>query len=518
MNKLIIKVVCVLNILLLLALTACSSEKNTANKPTDSKVSDISSETDTSSENNSSTGQNKPTVDPEILKKYSYMPVISEKMPSINIVTNDGSFDFVTKYDREDKMQDLIDYVGATVSVGNCEDEFLLNSVEAEVKVRGNYTLNYEKKPIRIKFSKKQSVLGLNSGKKFKNWVLLADWKDLSMLNNATSFYLGNTILGSDGFYTTDYRNVEVYINGTYWGVYLLAEQQEVKDGRFSVPEVEDGYMNTDIGYMFEYDSYYTEERDMPNGSGDPTFEISYGDAPYTQGGYTVKSDINSAEQLQFIRNYLENVFLISYSAVTNGQYMRFNSDFSDITTSDFTSPKDTVGAVIDLQSLVDTYILNEIACDSDIAWSSFYISVDMSKEGEKKLIFEAPWDFDSAFGMKKKFTATEGLFAAQSANPWLSLLANEDWFVEMVKEKWLELCSAEVPEKSLELIQKQKTVYEQYYKNNYERWPNRILKGNGEVTNELNSYKTQGEAADYLYSWLNRRYMYLYEKWGRHD
>jgi hypothetical protein len=138
-----------------------------------------------------------------------------------------------------------------------------------------------------------------------------------------------------------------------------------------------------------------------------------------------------------------------------------------------------------------------------------------MTKEGKHKLTFEAPWDFDSAFGMKKNFTSTEGLFAATSKNPWLSLLANEDWFIDMVKDKWNEICDAQIPQKSLELINKQKTVYEQYYKKNYERWPNRILKGNGEVTNVLNTYKTQAQAADYLYNWLSKRYEFLNKTWG---
>lgn len=513
MKNLIIKILSVINIITVLFLVGCSSDTTADDSSSVASNSSISSEVQSNDSN--SNVNNKPQIDQEVLEKYSYIPVISEQMPVINIVTNDGSFDFVTNYKREDKMQGLIDYVDATVSIGNCDDELVLDSIPAEVKVRGNYTLNYEKKPIRIKFSKKQSVLGLHKGEKYKNWVLLADWKDLSMLNNATSFYLGNTILGSDGYYTTDYRNVEVYINDTYWGVYLLAEQQELKDGRFSAPEADDDYMGTDIGYMFEYDSYYTEERDMPDGSGDPTFEISYGDAPYTQGGYTVKSDIYCAEQLEFIKNYVEDVFMISYAAVKNHNYLAFTEDFTDFVSSNHNNAKDVVGEVIDLQSLVDTYILNEIACDSDIAWSSFYLSVDMTKEGKHKLTFEAPWDFDSAFGMKKNFTSTEGLFAATSKNPWLSLLANEDWFIEMVKEKWHEICSAEIPQKSLELINKQKTVYEQYYKKNYERWPNRILKGNGEVTNVLNTYKTQAQAADYLYNWLSKRYEFLNKTWG---
>ncbi len=506
----IISIVLILVFLVSVIACGCDSAKKD-NNSSDSVGIDNSSNT---SSETLSTPDNS-SVDFDVPEKYSYYPVISEKMPVIYIESLNGSLDFATQYRREDKMAGAIDYTDALISVGNCDEEYILEDVEAEVKVRGNYTLNYSKKPFRIKFSKKQNLLGLNDGEKYKNWVLLADWKDLSMSNNTLAFYLGNVILGSDGYYCTDFRNVEVYINGEYWGVYLLAEQQEVKDGRMSVPEVEDGYMGNDIGFMFEYDSYYTEERDMPDGQGDPTFEISYGDSKYTQGGYTIKSDINDKTQVEFLRSYLENVFNISYAAVINDSYFKFNEDFSDIIPSEFTSVKETVGNVIDLQSLVDTFIINEIACDSDIAWSSFYLSVDMSKDGKKKLIFEAPWDFDSAFGMKKNFTATDGVFAAEKLNPWLGIFAKEEWFLEMVKEKWNELYDAHVFDMALKLVKDQKEVFEPHYARNYAKWSERVIKGNGEVTPELNKYKTQAQASDYLYNWLDKRIKYLNSVWG---
>jgi len=36
-------------------------------------------------------------------------------------------------------------------------------------------------------------------------------------------------------------------------------------------------------------------------------------------------------------------------------------------------------------------YIINEITCDADLYFSSFYMDVDFSKDGNKKLRFEAP-------------------------------------------------------------------------------------------------------------------------------
>ncbi len=457
------------------------------------------------------------TMSDEELGTYSYRPQITETMPVIHITTSDSDTSFATMYTREDKLSDSIEYVDAEIAVTDCEEDHLLTGIEAEVKVRGNYTLEYSKKPLRIKFSEKQNLLGLHNGEKYKNWVLLADWKDLSMSNNTTAFYLGKTILGSDGYYCTDFRNVEVYINGSYWGVYLLAEQQEVKDGRMSVPEVEDDYTGTDIGYMFEFDGYYIEERDMPNGSGDPTFEVNYvgQGGSSLQPGYTVKSDINDDAQLSFIQFFTENAYKMAYEAVNFDKHSAFNVSYTDIEPITGTSVKDTVSRFIDLQSLVDIYILNEICCDPDIAWSSFYMSLDMTEKGSKKLIFEAPWDFDSAFGIKYNYTNTVGMFAATTDNPWLRVFANEPWFIEMVKEKWCKLKQADVLETALSLIEEQQTVYEDYYRRNFSKWSERVDYGNHELTDEVNSFKSQGEASDYLSVWLRKRFEYLDERWG---
>ena len=76
-------------------------------------------------------------------ERYSYRPQITEEMPAVRINTLDGSNSFVTDYNRDNKLRDEIDYVDATISVDNCDSEYQLTDLKTEVKVRGNYTLNY---------------------------------------------------------------------------------------------------------------------------------------------------------------------------------------------------------------------------------------------------------------------------------------------------------------------------------------------------------------------------------------
>jgi len=448
---------------------------------------------------------------------------IPTTMPTVRINTEDGSFDFATEPVRDDKIHnpEKLEYVGATISVESSDEQYVINDAEGKVKARGNYTLEYPKKGIRIKFEDKQCMLGLNDEQKFKSWVLLAEWKDISLNNDATAYYLADAILGEDGYYSTDCTHVKLYINDEYWGVYLLAEQQENKEGRANAPEVEDDYTGTDIGYFFEYDAYYHDERAMEDG--DPTFEIDYGN--YAEGksgstlvegyntdgmqGYTIKSDIYSDEQLAFIASYMENAYKILYSAVCEDTYYEFNEDYSAIVPAEGKTAQEVVSQIIDVQSLADIYLLNEIVINPDLGWSSFYMSVDMSEQGNHKIVFEAPWDFDSSFGIRKGWENNEGLYIsnAWNPNPWLSILHDEQWFMDMVKAKWAEIKEAGVPETAIDLVNVRNELYAAEYEENHKRWSQRLAEGNFELVPKLNRIFFYGDAVDYLTEWLQGRF-----------
>lgn len=455
--------------------------------------------------------------------RYSYAPTITETMPRIQINTSDGDSSFATKYGMQDKIEGKVDYVDCTISVDKCDEEYVISEAAAEVKVRGNATLNYIKKPLRLKFKKKTTMLGLNDDAKCKSWVLLADWKDLSMLNNDLAFYFGKTILGSDGYFSSDFRRVNVYINGQYWGVYLLVEQQQVNEYRVDIAEPDDDYTGNDIGYLIEYDGYYTQE-DITKG-GDYTFEMNYynnaalktlnGHSTHPRiKGYTIKSDIYAQSQVDFIRSYMDNVYKIAYKAVYEHQYYTFNSDFTGIVKSNYKTVQETVSAVIDVQSLVDSYMLQEIACDYDVDWSSVYMDVDLSANGKKKLTFEAPWDWDSSFGVRPDVNSS-GMYAANRSNPWFILFINESWFQEMIHDKWQDLYKFHVLETALNMVKECKETYKANYEANYRRWPTCLNTLPGERTDALNACKSQAEAADILYNWLYTRLNFLNKQWG---
>ncbi|MDD6302949.1 MAG: CotH kinase family protein [Bacillales bacterium] len=415
--------------------------------------------------------------------------------------------------------------VPGTYTITNCPDEYKMDGVPGGMKVRGNYTSNYKKKPFRIKFDKKQNILGLNEGNKFKKWVLLADVKDTSMLRNSLAFYLGRNIL-SDDLFSSDFTPAHLYINDNYWGLYIVAEQKEVKNGRVNAPEPPtDDYAGTDIGYLFELDHYYQGEANKGL-DGDPTFEVNYspkattmyhpgenlGDTQtkiYCEKGYTIGSDITNREtQVPYIKNRVEITYTAIYDAIENNKFYDIVDEH--LVESTETDPEVALSKFINIDSFVSMYILSELACDPDVGYSSFYFSFDASQTGDKLVTLNCPWDFDSSFGVRKGTVEdSKGIYAGVSHNPWFNLLASTDWFMNRVAAKWNKLVEAKLFERANEMLNNFSKLYEEEYAMNFNKWTH-IMGNNYETSFELRDeakrFKTQAQAKDFLVNWFNAR------------
>lgn len=462
--------------------------------------------------NNPGQSDSEPPAVPEEPVFQPYSPVYAESLPMISINTLDGSEITGDKFNSE--------YKDSTVSLDNCDAEYAFTDVTAEVKVRGNYTANYPKKPYRIKFTKKRGFLGMNGGAECKSWVLLADYKDPSMLRNATANHLGQLMIKDDGYYSTDFRPVEVTVNGKYRGVYLLVEQQQVNINRVNVTEPDEDYVGHNIGYLLEFDWYYTESPAMESFKLDyyaPKLTTRSGSSvSVSQSGYTIKSDVYSNDQRDYIRKYMTNLYEIVYRAVYEREFMRFDDSYN-ITESDFKSAQETVSAVIDVRSLVNMYIFSELCADRDVASSSFYMSTDLAEGKNDKLTFHAPWDWDSALGIMKDPDVDEPLACEKNwrdqVNPWLVVLINEKWFRTMIAERWAELTEMNVRDSLQTLIKTYTELYAENYAENFKIWPACIgSKVDNKVKDELLDFKTQADASRQLSEWLAGRFEFLDE------
>lgn len=491
----------------------------------------------------------------------STLPVLS--IETVN--QEDNVLDFVTKPVASHVSEQIASwtpnytmppapyYEMCSLSLKDAENNLLLDMVEAQVKVRGNWTTTYDKKALRIKFTETQNMLGLNEGAKTKNWLLLAEYKDASMMRNKTALSIAREILKEDELYASDAEFVEVWINNNYWGIYLLTEMQQINLDRVNITEAEKDYTGTDIGYFMELDGYYANESELQqfyvdyadnaelipfdgnNGSGKTMKCLKENEKdPKKEIGISIKNDIYSKEQRDFIASYVNNVYRIMYEAAYNNEAYVFDSEYNKIKKTTDISPREAIEKVVDTKSLVDMYILSELTCDADIYWSSFYMSVDFGADGNKKLTFEAPWDFDSAMGNKDRCADGQGFYAAnivpdvnggpdgngeyETINPWLAVLVYEDWYQEMIKDKWTSVYDNGVFKRALDMIEEDKTKHSEEFSRNYYRW-NNIIKNDSfamELSEEAARCKTHTKAVNFLSKWLNDRVDFLNQHWHK--
>ena len=465
-------------------------------------------------------------------------------LPRLSLTTvrqDSDALDFAEKpvvpYVADEAVTRLLDlrkypapfYEACTLTIADLDHTILTEDAACDVRVRGNWTTYYPKKPLRIRFAEKQSVLTLHDGEELKNWVLLAEYKDPSLLRNKTALSISRELLGTDGYYAADAALVELEINGEYWGVYLLTEQQEVGKHRIAVTKPDHENPDTKIGYLLEYDGYSKHEDDLHR------FEISYADrAPLTPYdgcggsmrlfypqiiGFSVKSDIDTAAQRDFIANYMDKLYRILYAAAYEKTAYQFNADKTDIEKAEIT-PQQAVEQVVDVQSLADMYILCELFCDADLNWSSFFMDVDFGEDGDGKLRFEAPWDFDSAMGLKDRCQDGKGFYAANlipdledkydTINPWLAVLAYEDWFQSRVRQTWSKAYNAGIFARGIERISADTDAYTDAFDRNAERWK----KKDSLLLKQDKPELSQKEAAQQLAGWLETRVRFLNANW----
>jgi len=149
-------------------------------------------------------------VDPETDDYFAY------GIADISITTDGGAEVDVTK-DGGHKPE----YVGCSVEVdGN--GIFADHSGHGKIRGRGNSSLRwYPKKPYRIKLDESSEFLGMLSN---RDWVLLADYRDVTHLMNNTGFAMAH-YLGLP--YTNHSRYARVTLNGEYMGLYVVTEQVE---------------------------------------------------------------------------------------------------------------------------------------------------------------------------------------------------------------------------------------------------------------------------------------------------
>ncbi len=234
-----------------------------------------------------------------------------------------------------------------------------------DIKGRGNASWNFEKKPYRLKLRNKASVLG-NPAKE-KNWTLINNYGDKTLMRNLLGFDLSNRL---ELPYTPAGQPVNVFLNGEYKGCYQLCDQIEVADKRVEVTKMKAADTSGDNltgGYLIEIDAYASQE---PATSMFTSFRYSI---PVTIK-YPKDDEIVPAQHT-YIKSHFED-FLMTLQS------------------TNYTDPATGFRKFLDTQTFIRHFLVGELSGNTDTYWSVY-----MYKDRLSNQFLTGPvWDFDIAF------------------------------------------------------------------------------------------------------------------------
>lgn len=283
------------------------------------------------------------------------------------------------------------------------------NPVALTIKGRGNWTWSaFDKKSYRLKFEKKQAVLGMARD---RNFVLLAHPDDnyTGMLRNAVGFKLSR-LLGMD--YTPDFRPVEVVVNGEYMGLYMLTENVRVDKNRVNVVKQDDNDTvpeHVTGGWLVEIDNAYDDNQ----------------------------------IRLPVAGTNLSRLFVTWHSPDTLSvlQHDYLYDQFQKIKDAVFTADKSSAEwqSLIDLDQLVRFYMVNEVIGNYEAFLGSFYLHKD---RGQQAWLAGPVWDMGQAFtsGYEERLIYVDNPFQEHGL---IDEIAKYPAFQRQVRALWKEVYPA---------------------------------------------------------------------------
>jgi hypothetical protein len=312
--------------------------------------------------------QAQPDINPETLKKgntaVSHLPLILIDTKGQTIVNEPKITVNIKVIDNGPGKSN------STADPGNQYDGF------AGIEIRGQSSQMFPKKSYGVELRNaagedlKAGLMGLPEE---SDWVLYAPYSDKTMLRNALTYYLGRKM----SRWQPGFRFCEVYLNGSYIGVYQLTEKIKRDKERVDIAKLQ----VTDIS----------------------------GDA--VTGGYIVKVDkVDGSDyftvypdiRFESARNYRWTWYYPESKDLANAQRNYFMSYIKTVENTingkDFADPDWGYARYLDVPSFIDFQIMNELSNNVDGYRYSTYFHKEKDSDGGK---FKAGplWDFDLCYG-----------------------------------------------------------------------------------------------------------------------
>lgn len=325
---------------------------------------------------------------------YPLVVMQSANIPSVYITTESGSLDYVHA-DKSNKEK-------AVISIVEDGKVIMSNNALKQIKGRGNSSWKFEKKPYNITFNDKVDLFGMGKAKK---WSLLASFSDGSLLRNPLASYLSEEM---GLHYTSEYRHIDLYINGEYLGNYILTESVEIGKTRVDINDLKDANeeANPDVDDIEELpagsnvSSEILKPYTVPNSM--KWIEIP-NDPDDISGGYLLELDFQSryAEEISgFVSNHGQCVVVKEpeYASKAQVEYVSrlWNEAEEALYSEDgYNSLGKHYSDYFDIDSLARMFILEEFGGENDAGRSSNYF---YKSQNNDKFVASPIWDFDGAF------------------------------------------------------------------------------------------------------------------------
>lgn len=314
------------------------------------------------------------------------------------------------RVENADGTKGLIKYK----KTGEIEYKYKVNT---QVKGRGNATWTYDKRPYALKFEDKMQVFDMPPSKR---WILLANWKDRTLLRNDAAFWLSQQIsdvIQSPSFpYTVHGQFVELEFNGVHRGNYYLCEQIKIEENRLNITKVEDEDIPSIVTgpFLMEIDNNYDEQFKFISGFYGKT-TTSHHNTTFTPYGmkymfkFPDENLSNTAEE--YMTNYIKAMEEL-IKAIPS-------TDYKNNTGENF-----GYRGYLDMDSAIWFMFVNELTgngdffnTDSSDESSQWYgpHSTYFYKDVDSKLFMGPVWDFDYKTFISTLTTVTHNWWGEQT-------------------------------------------------------------------------------------------------------
>lgn len=391
-------------------------------------------------------------------------------------------------------------------------------------KGRGNSTFAFKKKPYQLKLEEKADFSGMGA---HKTWILLANHLDLSLLRNQVALNLGLE-LGIPN--AVESRQVDVYLNGHYNGLYLITEKIQIGPVRVNITEMEEAMKDLNDQDLEDY-RRKTEELDdiqllkyyeIPNVPEDITggflLEIEKVHRFYNQetNGFRTRLGVCVTIKEPEASTREQNLYIAQL----------FNEFHEAVYAKDGMSPTGRYYTeYIDVPSFTAKYLIEELVKNYDALASSQFLHKD-SDLADGKIYFGPLWDYDLSCGniqINGFITGSQPdkaylTVVKQDTNLYWLLSQHEDFMQGVIEGFHAELAPAvrvllgmEEPAEGsrVQSIDQYAADIEASARMNFSRWPESIIQGYYEK-----SGKTHEASLSYYKDWLGKRFDFMLEMW----